>query len=151
MARSDLSGKGGAEVLAAGGVIVREKGGTWRTAVIHRPKYGDWTLPKGKLEPGEGFEAAALREVWEETGLECELETELTPVAYIDRKGRSKFVRYWLMRPLAGGDFTPNKEVDELRWLGPSEAAELLTYGHDSELVREATERCGGLRASRTS
>ncbi len=136
MARTDLSKGGGAEVRAAGGVLVREEDGIRRTAVIHRPKYGDWTLPKGKLEPGEGFEAAALREVEEETGLRCEAEVELAPVSYRDRKGRSKMVRYWLMRPREG-EFAPNEEVDELRWLGAAEAVELLTYGHDAALVRE--------------
>jgi 8-oxo-dGTP diphosphatase len=143
MARVDLSEGDRAEVLAAGGVVVREEGGTWRTVVIHRPKYADWTLPKGKLEPEEGFETAALREVEEETGLRCEIGAELTPVAYRDRKGRSKIVRYWIMRPLDVGAFTPNDEVDELRWLGPSEAADLLSYGHDVDLVREALESRG--------
>ncbi len=142
MARSELSEAGGAEVLAAGGVVLREMDGAWQAVVIHRPKYGDWTLPKGKLEPGEEFEAAALREVEEETGLRCELGTELTAVNYRDRKGRSKVVRYWLMRPSGGGGFQPNAEVDELRWLEQAGAAELLTYAHDVELVREALERC---------
>ncbi len=137
MARADLSGGEGAEVRAAGGVVVRDEEGLLLTAVIHRPKYGDWTLPKGKLEPGEGFEAAAIREVEEETGLKCDLAEELSPVAYRDRKGRSKIVRYWLMHPLEG-EFSPNDEVDELRWLGAGEAVELLSYGHDAALVREA-------------
>lgn len=137
MARSDLSNGDGAQVRAAGGVVVRTSGGTRRVAVIHRPKYGDWSLPKGKLEVGEDFERAALREVEEETGIRCELGAELTSVAYRDRKGRSKLVRYWLMRPL-GGDFAPNDEVDELRWLDESEAASLLSYEHDAALTGEA-------------
>ncbi len=137
MARTELDPGGVAEVLAAGGVVVRGEGAEARIAVIHRPKYGDWTLPKGKLDPGEGFEQAALREVEEEAGLRCELGRELGSVAYTDRKGRSKLVRYWLMRPLSG-DFEPNDEVDELRWLDPAAAAGLLTYGHDVELVSEA-------------
>jgi 8-oxo-dGTP diphosphatase len=120
------------EVKAAGGVVRR--GG--RIAVVHRPRYDDWSLPKGKLDPGESFEEAALREVREETGLECELGDELSPTQYHDRKGRSKIVRYWLMEPV-GGEFEPNDEVDELRWLSPDEAAELLTYPHDKELTEE--------------
>ena len=120
------------EVKAAGGVVRRDG----RIAVVHRPRYDDWSLPKGKLDPGESFEDAALREVREETGLECELGDELSPTHYRDRKGRSKIVRYWLMEPV-GGEFEPNDEVDELRWLTPGEAAGLLTYEHDKELAEE--------------
>jgi 8-oxo-dGTP diphosphatase len=120
------------EVRAAGGVIRREG----RIAVVHRPRYDDWSLPKGKLDPGETWEEAALREVREETGLECELGDELSSASYHDRKGRSKLVRYWLMDPV-GGEFAPNDEVDELRWLTPAEAAALLTYPRDRELAQE--------------
>jgi 8-oxo-dGTP diphosphatase len=122
------------EVKAAGGVVRRDG----RIAVVHRPRYDDWSLPKGKLDPGESWEQAALREVREETGLECELGTELSSTSYHDRKGRSKVVRYWLMEPV-GGEFAPNDEVDELRWLTPAEAAELLTYPRDAELAQEGS------------
>ena len=105
-----------------------------RIAVVHRPKYDDWSLPKGKLDPGEGFEEAALREVEEETGLRCELGSELGEASYRDRRGRAKLVRYWLMTPV-GGEFEPNDEVDELRWLPVEEARALLTYEFDRELV----------------
>jgi 8-oxo-dGTP diphosphatase len=121
------------EVRAAGGVV-RQDG---RIAAVHRPRYDDWSLPKGKLDPGEAWEEAALREVREETGLECELGRELSSTSYHDRKGRSKLVRYWLMDPV-GGEFAPNDEVDELRWLTPAEAASLLTYPRDVELAQEA-------------
>jgi 8-oxo-dGTP diphosphatase len=121
------------EVRAAGGVVRREG----RIAVVHRPRYDDWSLPKGKLDPGETWEEAALREVREETGLECELGEELSSTSYHDRKGRSKLVRYWLM-DVVGGEFEPNDEVDELRWLTPAEAAALLTYPRDAELAQEA-------------
>jgi 8-oxo-dGTP diphosphatase len=119
------------EVRAAGGVVRREG----RIAVVHRPRYDDWSLPKGKLDPGETFEDCALREVWEETGLRCTLLDELSSTSYTDRKGRSKLVRYWRMEA-TGGDFEPSEEVDELRWLAPAEAAELLSYPHDAELIR---------------
>jgi 8-oxo-dGTP diphosphatase len=118
------------EVLAAGGVVVRDD----KIAVVHRPKYDDWSLPKGKLDPGEGFEAAALREVEEETGLRCSLGRELPSTEYRDAKGRQKLVRYWEMTPL-GGEFAPSEEVDELRWLDPAGAAELLSYDHDRDLL----------------
>jgi 8-oxo-dGTP diphosphatase len=120
------------EVKAAGGLVRRDG----RIAVVHRPRYDDWSLPKGKLDPGETWEEAALREVREETGLECELGDELSSASYHDRKGRSKLVRYWLMDPV-GGEFAPNDEVDELRWLTPAEAAALLTYPRDKELAQE--------------
>jgi 8-oxo-dGTP diphosphatase len=127
MAQGDL-------VRAAGGVVV--DGG--RVCAIHRPLYEDWSLPKGKLEPGESFEEAAVREVREETSLGCALEVELSPHEYVDRKGRPKIVRWWRMRVVDRAPFTVNHEVDELRWMGPEEAERVLTYEHDRALVREA-------------
>jgi 8-oxo-dGTP diphosphatase len=139
--RRDLAvGDGKPEVLAAGGVLIRTEDDEPRVAVIHRPKYMDWSLPKGKLEPGEGWQEAALREVEEETGFRCEPGLELTSVSYLDRKGRHKVVRYWLMEPTEGG-FEPHGEVDELRWLTGPEAVEQLTYPHDRDLVNEALSK----------
>jgi 8-oxo-dGTP diphosphatase len=123
------------QVLAAGGVVV---GAAGRVVAVHRPKYDDWTLPKGKLDPGESFEQAALREVEEETGLRCRLVRELPSNEYRDARGRPKLVRYWLMEALADGGFRPTREVDELRWLTQAEAAELLTYERDRALVAAA-------------
>jgi 8-oxo-dGTP diphosphatase len=128
-------------VRAAGGVVIRSTpDGGRELAAIHRPRYDDWSLPKGKLDVGEDWEDAALREVEEETGLRCALGEELPSVSYEDRKGRKKLVRYWLMRPLSGS-FEPTAEVDELRWLAPEQAIRLLTYEHDRELVGSAVSR----------
>ena len=132
-----------AEVKAAGGVVWRRAGDTVAIAVAHRPRYDDWSLPKGKLDAGESWEDAALREVEEEIGVRARLGDELDPVSYNDRKGRVKVVRYWLMEPEDDTAFTPNDEVDELRWLAPPEAIELLTYPHDAELVAAAADRLG--------
>jgi 8-oxo-dGTP pyrophosphatase MutT (NUDIX family) len=137
MSRSDLQSNDNPEVRAAGGVLLRSGPNGTEVAVIHRPKYGDWSLPKGKLDGDESFEQAALREVEEETGMRAELGPELSPVSYRDRKGRTKLVRYWTMR-VQDGEFSPGPEVDELRWLEPDAAGELLSYEHDAELVREA-------------
>ncbi len=130
-----------AEVKAAGGVVWRRGDGGIELAVAHRPRYDDWSLPKGKLDRGESWEQAALREVEEEIGLRCRLGDELEPVGYRDRKGRAKAVRYWLMEPEADAPFEPNDEVDALRWLAPEAAAEALSYPHDVDLVRAAAER----------
>ncbi len=124
------------EVRAAGGAVLRDReGGGVELCLVHRPKYDDWSLPKGKLDKGESFEDAAVREVWEETGLRCRLLQELEPVRYTDAKGRPKVVRYWLMEPLEDTGFAPNDEVDEVRWLEIPAAAALVTYEHDQELV----------------
>jgi 8-oxo-dGTP diphosphatase len=128
------------DIAAAGGVLVRGGVRGREVAVIHRPKYMDWSLPKGKLEQGEDWLEAGLREVEEETGYRCEASIELPRVSYLDRKGRRKLVRYWLMEPVDGG-FEPHGEVDELRWASRDEAEELLTYPHDRELVRKALRR----------
>jgi 8-oxo-dGTP pyrophosphatase MutT (NUDIX family) len=118
-------------VQAAGGVVSRAgEGGVLEVLLVHRPKYDDWTLPKGKLEPGETHEQAALREVAEETGLACELGRELPSTSYRDGKGRPKLVRYWAMRPLDGA-FVPHQEVDEARWASFEDAKALLTHDHD--------------------
>ncbi len=117
-------------IRASGGLIVRDG----LVVVVHRPRYDDWSLPKGKAEPDESDEACALREIEEETGLRVELGEELATTRYIDSKGRPKRVRWWRMTPLSG-EFTPSDEVDELRWLAPAEARAALTYPRDVELL----------------
>lgn len=117
-------------VRAAGGVVRRDG----RILLVHRPKYDDWTFPKGKAEEGESDEDCALREVAEEAGLQCSLGEEIGTTEYVDSKGRDKRVRWWLMRPVSGA-FVPNHEVDEIRWLGTRDAAQLLSYERDVELL----------------
>ena len=109
---------------------------------MHRPRYDDWSLPKGKLDEGESWEEAArARGRGGDRRCAAGSARSSTPVSYQDRKGRAKVVRYWLMEPEDDVAFTPNDEVDELRWLAPAEAADALTYPHDAELVRDAAER----------
>ncbi len=122
-------------IEAGGGVVWRRSAkGTLKVLLVHRPRYDDWSLPKGKLEPGETSEAAARREVEEETGLRCRTGAELPPTRYDDRKGRPKRVRYWEME-VVDGAFAPNDEVDEVRWVPADEAADHLSYEHDGAVV----------------
>ena len=133
--RLTRTGKEKGQIRAAGGVVWRTgPTGQVEVAVIHRPTYDDWSLPKGKLMAGEEDLAAALREVEEETGLRCAPGEDLGITRYVDRRGRDKTVRYWAMRPL-GGRFRPTREVDELRWVPVPEAIDLLTYEHDRDLL----------------
>ena len=118
--------------------MVRRHGGELQIAVVHRPLHQDWSYPKGKLDEGETFETAALREVHEETGLICRLVRFIGHTEYIDRKSRPKAVAYWVMAA-EDGTFSPNEEVDELRWLDLAEAAELLSYERDRELLAVLT------------
>jgi 8-oxo-dGTP pyrophosphatase MutT (NUDIX family) len=121
-------------VQAAGGLVVRRQGADLEIILVHRPAHEDWSFPKGKLEQGETLEIAALREVREETGMACRLVRFIGHTDYIDRKGRPKAVAYWVMAA-EGGFFTPNAEVDEVRWLDLEEAGRTLTYPRDRELV----------------
>jgi 8-oxo-(d)GTP phosphatase len=119
------------QIRAAGAVLFRDG----LVAVVHRPRYDDWTLPKGKLKAGEDERAAAVREVREETGFEAELAEPLAELRY-QVAGRDKRVTFYTARAM-GGAFRPNDEVDELRWLEPAEAAALLDYAGE----RAAVER----------
>ncbi len=121
-------------VQAAGGLVVRRHQGALEIAVVHRPVQQDWSFPKGKLEEGETFELAALREVEEETGMACRLLRFIGHTEYVDRKGRPKAVAYWVMAARSGS-FAPNAEVDELRWVTLDQASRLLTYPRDRELT----------------
>lgn len=122
-------------VRAAGGVVRRRSGpGEPEVLLVHRTARTDWTFPKGKVEPGESDEQCALREVEEETGLQCALGPELPAVEYRDQRDRPKRVRYWAMTVLRGSA-RPRNEVDAVRWAAVSEAAALLTYPRDREVL----------------
>jgi 8-oxo-(d)GTP phosphatase len=123
-------------ILAAGGVLWRPQEGTGEPeiAVIHRPRYDDWSLPKGKVDPGETEPVTAVREILEETGFRARLGRRLTSVSYPVDHG-TKNVRYWAARAL-GGDFAPNDEVDELHWLSAAEAMAKVGYPHDRKVLR---------------
>ena len=126
-------------VRAAGGLLLRRSPeGRVEVVVVHRPAYDDWTFPKGKLDEGETEADAALREVEEETGIRARLGRELTTTSYRDSRGRPKTVRYWEMTPV-GGVLGPANEVDDARWVAVDEAARMLSYARDRELLAAAT------------
>ncbi|MBA3907090.1 MAG: NUDIX hydrolase, partial [Pseudonocardiales bacterium] len=124
------------DVRAAGAVVWRESG---EIAVVHRPRYDDWSFPKGKLDRGETMPFAAVREVAEETGLRARLGPLLGDVRYTVPEGR-KLVGYWSAHAADGG-FAPNEETDELRWVSPGHAAEMLSYLHDLDVLRRFAAR----------
>jgi 8-oxo-dGTP diphosphatase len=124
-------------IRAAGGVVVREGEAGIEVLVVHRPRYEDWTFPKGKAEAGEGDEDCALREVEEETGLRCELGRELPSTSYVDGHGRQKRVRYWVMRAV-GGELAFEHEVDDAEWLAPEDARRRLSYERDVKVLDAA-------------
>jgi 8-oxo-dGTP diphosphatase len=130
------------EIVAAGGIVLERKNTNVRVVLIHRPKYGDWSFPKGKAEPGESVTETALREVKEETGLDCRIVHELGAVRYRYKTGkggfRPKVVHYFLMQPVGGRLEAPGKEADAAEWCDAAEASRKLTYERDRALLQEA-------------
>jgi 8-oxo-dGTP pyrophosphatase MutT (NUDIX family) len=127
-------------VRASGGAVWRRTaGGGLETALVHRPKYDDWSLPKGKPEPGEHSLETAVREVVEETGLSVVVGRRSVRTRYDvslrDGRAAPKEVDYWLMR--GSGDFVANDEVDELRWLSPDAAVDLVSHAHDRAVLAD--------------
>jgi 8-oxo-dGTP diphosphatase len=129
-------------VRAAGGLVLRRAGGRLEVLLVHRPAYDDWSLPKGKLDADEREADCALREVEEETGLRCVLGREAGTTEYVDSRGRPKLVRYWTM-VAPGAEPAAANEVDEARWVPAAEAAAMLDYAHDCELLA-GLERVAG-------
>ena len=129
-------------IVTAGAVVLRRSGDAGEVLLIHRPKYDDWSLPKGKLDPGEDARTAAVREVLEETGATIRLGPRLSDQAYSFGDGtRSKQVHSWVGRVKGDYDissYQPNDEVDELRWVRLEDAAAMLSYPRDRDLVKEA-------------
>ncbi|MCW2663616.1 MAG: mutT1 [Mycobacterium sp.] len=137
---SSAGRRSGSRIVHAAGAVLWRRGGAdsaapaLELAVIHRPRYDDWSLPKGKVEPGETVPAAAVREVFEETGHRAILGRRLGLVSYPIEQGVKK-VCYWVARD-TGGEFTPGREVDELVWLPVADAKDRLSYPHDRKMLR---------------
>jgi 8-oxo-(d)GTP phosphatase len=125
------------EIHAAGVVLWRPSGGGREVALVHRPRYDDWSFPKGKLAHGEHPLLAAVREAAEETGRRATLGRPLPTARYEDRAGRPKRVDYWAGRPVPGGEdsFQPNHEVDSVEWLPVPAARGRLSYPHDALIL----------------
>ena len=146
---------GGPDILAAGAVVTRKGPDGREVLLVHRPKYDDWSFPKGKQDPGEHITATAVREVLEETGVEIRLGRPLRPQLYTVSGGRHKLVRYWVGHVLGDDDlssYQPNAEVDDLGWFSAESAVESLTYLDDIDLLdqlrqhRKATSTLAVLR-----
>lgn len=126
----------GRRVRAAGGLVWRrDKGGEVELVLVHRPRYDDWSLPKGKAHAGERARDTALREVLEETGLRCSLGRELTRVRYRTERGEDKTVRWWAMSVTEDLGFEPNDEVDAVRWVSLDGFEQMATFPTDREVV----------------
>lgn len=125
---------GRSPIEAAGGIVWRRQGESLEVLLVHRPKYDDWTFPKGKLKKREDALEGALREVAEETGYHCGPGAELPPIRYRHRSGREKRVRYWAMS-VEAGYFRSNAEVDMAIWVHVEVARARLTYPHDIVVI----------------
>jgi len=134
------------DIVAAGAVVLRRGG---EVLLVHRPKYDDWSFPKGKVDRGEHPLAAAVREVEEETGLHIRLGRPLTDQHY-EVNGRGKTVHYWVARVVGDDDISAylvNNEIDEVVWVSFERAAEMLSYPRDQRTLREARRRGRKTRA----
>ncbi len=127
-------------IRAAGALLWREiAAGEIEIALVHRPRYDDWSLPKGKIDEDETALACAYREVFEETGIKARFTRQLGAVEYEDN-GAQKRVKYWVAQALGASDFVANEEVDQLRWLKPTDSIELATHQSDKEMIERFLE-----------
>ncbi len=133
-------------IEAAGGILWRRSGGVAELAVIHRSRHQDWSLPKGKCDPGESWQETALREVLEETACQAEIERFAGGTIYTVRR-RPKVVLFWHMAVTEEGAFEPNDEVDRLVWLTPAAALDRLDYETERELLTRGLTAVNGERA----
>ena len=137
----DADRTGEADVVAAGTVPWRRAGDGIEVLLVHRPRYDDWSLPKGHQDPGEPIIATAVRETREEAGVTTRVGGRLGRTGYRTPDGTPKVVHYWAGEVLTDHGFTPNHETDERRWVAPKDAAAVLSYPPDTELV----ERLGAI------
>ncbi len=127
-------------IRAAGALLWREiAAGEIEIALVHRPRYDDWSLPKGKIDEDETALACAYREVFEETGIKARFTRQLGSVEYEDN-GAQKRVKYWVAQALGASVFVANEEVDQLRWLKPTDSIELATHQSDKEMIERFLE-----------
>lgn len=139
MARSTAAKSRIRVIPAAGAVLYRSEGGTLVCAVVHRPRYDDWSLPKGKVDAGESLPSTAVREIEEETGFTAVLDSRIGTTGYPLKENTRKEVTYWSARA-GDGVFEPNSEVDELRWLPVEEAGRLVSYPLDRKILTRFAE-----------
>jgi 8-oxo-dGTP pyrophosphatase MutT (NUDIX family) len=126
-------------IEAAGGVLWIKTPSGLRLAIIHRQRYNDWTLPKGKRKQGEEWQETALREVFEETGCQAKLGNFIGSTSYsINHQMTPKVVLFWNMYAVNGCNFQPNDEVDRIKWVSPKKARKLLDYQDEREIIRNA-------------
>jgi 8-oxo-dGTP diphosphatase len=127
-------------IRAAGALLWREiAAGEIEIALVHRPRYDDWSLPKGKIDENETALACAYREVFEETGIKARFTRQLGSAEYQDN-GAQKRVKYWVAQALGASVFVANEEVDQLRWLKPTDSIELATHQSDKEMIERFLE-----------
>lgn len=125
-----------ATIQAAGAVVWRNNKDKTEIAIIHRPKYDDWSFPKGKLEVGESLIACAHREVFEETNIQTEFGPFLGDIEYLTPDGK-KQVSFWAAKAITHKDFSPNSEVDQLKWVEVKKLKELLTLETDKKILAQ--------------
>lgn len=124
---------------AAGGILWKETSSGRKLAIIHRERYDDWSLPKGRRDSGESWQETALREVWEETGCRATLGAFIGSTSYvINGYTTPKVVLFWHMTVQKNCKFQPNEEVDRIKWVSPKKALKLLTYKDERTILRKA-------------